>query len=90
MCPFLPMRRLCVDLTNSHPVARLKTDFINIVFLLFRDISFLYDVKYVKGEPREGVLCPPRSQHSLQSHDGAIVPHKVKKELEPLGTRFGS
>lgn len=61
----------------SHPVARLKIDFENMFLLLFRDISFLYDVKYVKGEAREGVLCPPHSGHSLQTHDGVIVPHKV-------------
>lgn len=76
-----------MGLANSHPAARLKVDFINIFFLLFRDISFLYDVKYIKGEAREGVLCPPRSKPSLQSHDGAIVPHKVKREFEPVGTR---
>lgn len=75
-----------MGLTNSCPAARLKVDFINIFFLLFRDISFLYDVKYVKGEPREGILCPPRSKPSLQSHDSAIVPHKVKREFEPVGT----
>uniref|UniRef100_A0A452V4H2 Axonemal dynein light chain domain-containing protein 1 n=1 Tax=Ursus maritimus TaxID=29073 RepID=A0A452V4H2_URSMA len=37
-----------------------------------RDISFLYDVKYVKGEARESLLCPPRSERSLQSHDAML------------------
>ncbi|XP_026365045.3 axonemal dynein light chain domain-containing protein 1 [Ursus arctos] len=49
-----------------------------------RDISFLYDVKYVKGEARESLLCPPRSERSLQSHDGVIVPHKPKKLTDTL------
>ncbi|KAG8517158.1 Axonemal dynein light chain domain-containing protein 1, partial [Galemys pyrenaicus] len=49
-----------------------------------RDISFLYDVRYVKGETREGAVCPPRSNHSLQTHDGVIVPHKPKKLTDTL------
>ncbi|XP_019502602.1 PREDICTED: axonemal dynein light chain domain-containing protein 1, partial [Hipposideros armiger] len=48
------------------------------------DISFLYDVKYVKGEARESMLCPPHSDSSLQSRDGVIVPHKPKKLTDTL------
>lgn len=79
LCLILPTRRMCVDLTHSYPVARQEIYFVNIFFVFFRDISFLYDVKYVKGEARESSLCPPRLERSLQSHDGVIVPHKVNK-----------
>lgn len=51
--------------------------FLIILFLFFRDISFLYDVKYVKGETRECTVFPPHLDRSLQPHDGVIVPHKV-------------
>ncbi|XP_008590273.1 PREDICTED: axonemal dynein light chain domain-containing protein 1 [Galeopterus variegatus] len=49
-----------------------------------RDISFLYDVKYVKGETRENTVCPPYSDHSLQPHGGVIVPHKPKTLMDTL------
>lgn len=75
------MGRKSVDLTHCHPVARQKIQFVNIFFLFFRDISFLYDVRYVKGETKEGVLCPPHSDHSLQPRDGVIVPRKVNKSI---------
>ena len=52
------------------------------LFFNLRDISFLYDVKYVKGETRESVVCPPRTDHALQSRDGIIVPHKVNKVFD--------
>lgn len=70
------------NLTHSYPAAGHKTDFVNIFFLLFRDVSFLYDMKYVKGEARERALCPPHLGHSLQSRDGVIVPHKVNKAFD--------
>ncbi|XP_023609764.1 axonemal dynein light chain domain-containing protein 1 [Myotis lucifugus] len=77
-----------VDHVWHHPIRRNKFKYLidNPVSLTGagRDISFLYDVKYVKGEPREGVLCPPRSKPSLQSNDGAIVPHKPKKLTDTL------
>ncbi|XP_054567643.1 axonemal dynein light chain domain-containing protein 1 isoform X1 [Eptesicus fuscus] len=77
-----------VDQVWHHPIRRNKFKYLidHPVSLTGagRDISFLYDVKYVKGEPREGILCPPRSHHSLQSHDGAIVPHKPKKLTDTL------
>ncbi|ELK37147.1 Axonemal dynein light chain domain-containing protein 1 [Myotis davidii] len=77
-----------VDHVWHHPIRRNKFKYLidHPVSLTGagRDISFLYDVKYVKGEPREGILCPPRSKPSLQSHDGAIVPHKPKKLTDTL------
>lgn len=79
MCPFLPTRRMCVGITHFYPVAKQKTYF---VFFNLRDISFLYDVKYVKGETRESAVCPPRTHHALQSRDGVIVPHKVNQVFE--------
>ncbi|XP_021571771.1 axonemal dynein light chain domain-containing protein 1-like [Carlito syrichta] len=49
-----------------------------------RDISFLYDVKYVKGETRENAVCPPYLNRLIQSHDGVIVPHKPKTLTDTL------
>ncbi|XP_036129373.1 axonemal dynein light chain domain-containing protein 1 isoform X1 [Molossus molossus] len=70
-----PIRRNKFKYLIDHPVSLTGAG---------RDISFLYDVTYVKGETREGVLCPPHSDHSLQSHDGVIVPHKPKKLTDTL------
>ncbi|XP_016060501.1 PREDICTED: axonemal dynein light chain domain-containing protein 1 [Miniopterus natalensis] len=70
-----PIRRDKFSYLIDHPVSLTGAG---------RDISFLYDVKYVKGEAREGVLCPPHSGHSLQTHDGVIVPHKPKKLTDTL------
>ncbi|KFO30683.1 Tudor domain-containing protein 5 [Fukomys damarensis] len=62
-----------------------------LIFLeSMRDISFLYDVKYVKGETRENAVCPPHSDHALQSKNdhnkngGVIVPHKPKRLTDSL------
>lgn len=73
---------LCGPILSSYPVARQKIYFINIFLLFFRDISFLYDVKYVKGETRENTVCPPALDRSLQSHDGVIVTHKVNQVFD--------
>ncbi|XP_054443523.1 axonemal dynein light chain domain-containing protein 1 [Pteronotus mesoamericanus] len=77
-----------VDHVWHHPIRRNKFRYLidHPVSLTGagRDISFLYDVKFVKGKTREGALCPPRSDHSLQSHDGVIVPHKPKKLTDTL------
>ncbi|VFV28956.1 Hypothetical predicted protein [Lynx pardinus] len=62
-----PVRRTKFKYLIDHPVSLTGAG---------RDISFLYDVKYVKGETRESSLCPPRLDRSLQSNDGVIVPHK--------------
>ncbi|KAM7055141.1 axonemal dynein light chain domain-containing protein 1 isoform 3-T6 [Molossus nigricans] len=70
-----PIRRNKFKYLIDHPVSLTGAG---------RDISFLYDVTYVKGETREGALCPPHSDHSLQSHDGVIVPHKPKKLTDTL------
>ncbi|EDM09487.1 rCG46219 [Rattus norvegicus] len=67
-----------VDHVWQHPIRRNKFKYLidHPVTLTGagRDISFLYDVKYVKGETRENKLCPPNK--SAQSQNGAMVPHK--------------
>ncbi|KAM5237681.1 axonemal dynein light chain domain-containing protein 1 [Ctenodactylus gundi] len=77
-----------VDHVWQHPVRRNKFKYLidHPVSLTgaSRDISFLYDVKYVKGETRENILCPPRLERSLQSHHGVIVPHKPKRLTDSL------
>uniref|UniRef100_A0A8C6E3Z7 Axonemal dynein light chain domain containing 1 n=1 Tax=Moschus moschiferus TaxID=68415 RepID=A0A8C6E3Z7_MOSMO len=70
-----PVRRNKFKYLIDHPVSLTGAG---------RDISFLYDVKYVKGEARESVVCPPRSDRALQSRDGVIVPHKPKKLTDTL------
>ncbi|XP_025733933.1 axonemal dynein light chain domain-containing protein 1 [Callorhinus ursinus] len=70
-----PIRRNKFRYLIDHPVSLTGAG---------RDISFLYDVKYVKGEARESSLCPPRLERSLQSHDGVIVSHKPKKLTDTL------
>uniref|UniRef100_A0A2I3FXX9 Axonemal dynein light chain domain containing 1 n=1 Tax=Nomascus leucogenys TaxID=61853 RepID=A0A2I3FXX9_NOMLE len=69
-----------VDHVWHHPVRRNKFKYLidHPVSLTGagRDISFLYDVKYAKGQTREKAVCPPHLARSLQSHDGVIVPHK--------------
>ncbi|XP_013376641.1 PREDICTED: axonemal dynein light chain domain-containing protein 1 isoform X2 [Chinchilla lanigera] len=75
-----------VDHVWQHPIQRNKFKYLidHPVSLTgaARDISFLYDVRYVKGETRENAVCPPHKGHSLQSrddhdkHDGVLVPHK--------------
>ncbi|XP_040302572.1 axonemal dynein light chain domain-containing protein 1 isoform X2 [Herpailurus yagouaroundi] len=70
-----PVRRTKFKYLIDHPVSLTGAG---------RDISFLYDVKYVKGETRESSLCPPRLDRSLQSNDGVIVPHKPKKLTDTL------
>uniref|UniRef100_H0UWD8 Axonemal dynein light chain domain containing 1 n=2 Tax=Cavia porcellus TaxID=10141 RepID=H0UWD8_CAVPO len=83
-----------VDAVWQHPIHRTKFKYLidHPVSLTgaARDISFLYDVKYVKGEIRENVICPPRGDRSLQSegdhdkHDGAIMTHKPKRLTDTL------
>ncbi|KAI2520567.1 axonemal dynein light chain domain containing 1, partial [Homo sapiens] len=69
-----------VDHVWHHPVRRNKFKYLidHPVSLTGagRDISFLYDVTYAKGQTREKAVCPPHLARSLQSHDGVIVPHK--------------
>nr|XP_048277510.1 axonemal dynein light chain domain-containing protein 1 isoform X3 [Myodes glareolus] len=68
-----------VDRVWQHPVRRNKLKYLidHPVSLTGagRDISFLYDVKYVKGEAKEKKLCPPGLSKSLQPQDSAMVPH---------------
>ncbi|XP_037681186.1 axonemal dynein light chain domain-containing protein 1 [Choloepus didactylus] len=77
-----------VDKVWHHPVRRNKFKYLidHPVSLTGagRDISFLYDVKYFKGETRENTVCPPREDHSLQSQDGIIVPHQPKRLTDTL------
>ncbi|KAI5168960.1 Axonemal Dynein Light Chain Domain-Containing Protein 1 [Manis pentadactyla] len=77
-----------VDHVWHHPVRRSKFKYLidHPVSLTGagRDVSFLYDVKYVKGETRENTVCPPPLDHSLQSHDDVIVTHKPKKLTDTL------
>nr|XP_019587167.1 PREDICTED: axonemal dynein light chain domain-containing protein 1 [Rhinolophus sinicus] len=77
-----------VDHVWQHPIRRSKFRYLidHPVSLTGagRDISFLYDVKYVKGETRESTLCPPHSDHSVESREGVIVPHKPKKLTDTL------
>ncbi|KAB1260720.1 Axonemal dynein light chain domain-containing protein 1 [Camelus dromedarius] len=70
-----PIRRNKFKYLIDHPVSLTGAG---------RDISFLYDVKYVKGETKESTVCPPQTNRPLQSHDGAIVPHKTKKLTDTL------
>uniref|UniRef100_A0A8D0S6Y6 Axonemal dynein light chain domain containing 1 n=1 Tax=Sus scrofa TaxID=9823 RepID=A0A8D0S6Y6_PIG len=70
-----PIRRNKFKYLIDHPVSLTGAG---------RDISFLYDVKYVKGETRESAVCPPQMERSSQSHDGVIVPHKPKKLTDTL------
>ncbi|XP_010628543.1 axonemal dynein light chain domain-containing protein 1 isoform X2 [Fukomys damarensis] len=83
-----------VDHVWQHPIRRRKFKYLidHPVSLTgaARDISFLYDVKYVKGETRENAVCPPHSDHALQSKNdhnkngGVIVPHKPKRLTDSL------
>ncbi|XP_006887831.1 PREDICTED: axonemal dynein light chain domain-containing protein 1-like [Elephantulus edwardii] len=77
-----------VDHVWHHPVRRNKFKYLidHPVSLpaAGRDVSFLYDVRCVKGEIRENAVCPPRTDHSLQSQDGLIVPHKPRKLSDTL------
>ncbi|XP_077013240.1 axonemal dynein light chain domain-containing protein 1 isoform X2 [Tamandua tetradactyla] len=77
-----------IDKVWHHPVRRSKFKYLidHPVSLTGagRDISFLYDVKYFKGQIRENAVCPPHEDHSLQSQDGAIVPHKPKRLTDTL------
>ncbi|XP_021120976.1 axonemal dynein light chain domain-containing protein 1, partial [Heterocephalus glaber] len=76
-----------VDHVWQHPIQRNKFKYLidHPVSLTgaARDISFLYDVKYVRGETRENAVCPPHLDRALQSkddhkkHDGVLVPHKM-------------
>ncbi|XP_022412297.1 axonemal dynein light chain domain-containing protein 1 isoform X3 [Delphinapterus leucas] len=70
-----PIRRNKFKYLIDHPVSLTGAG---------RDISFLYDVKYVKGETRESAVCPPQMDRSLQSRDGVLVPHKPKKLTDTL------
>ncbi|XP_049724371.1 axonemal dynein light chain domain-containing protein 1 isoform X4 [Elephas maximus indicus] len=77
-----------IDHVWHHPVRRNKFKYLidHPVSLTGagRDISFLYNVKYVKGETRENTVCPPHKDRSLQSQDGIIVPHKPKRLTDTL------
>ncbi|XP_048212658.1 axonemal dynein light chain domain-containing protein 1 [Perognathus longimembris pacificus] len=77
-----------VDHVWQHPIRRNKFKYLidHPVSLTGagRDISFLYDVKYIKGAARENDLCPPRTGRSIQSNDGVIVPHKPKTLTDTL------
>ncbi|XP_045403207.1 axonemal dynein light chain domain-containing protein 1 isoform X1 [Lemur catta] len=70
-----PIRRNKFKYLIDHPVSLTGAG---------RDISFLYDVKYVRGETRENTVCPPQLDRSLQSSDGVIVPHKPKTLTDTL------
>ncbi|XP_059793358.1 axonemal dynein light chain domain-containing protein 1 isoform X3 [Balaenoptera ricei] len=70
-----PIRRNKFKYLIDHPVSLTGAG---------RDISFLYDVKYVKGETRESTVCPPQMDRSLQPRDGVLVPHKPKKLSDTL------
>ncbi|XP_036688976.1 axonemal dynein light chain domain-containing protein 1 isoform X2 [Balaenoptera musculus] len=70
-----PIRRNKFKYLIDHPVSLTGAG---------RDISFLYDVKYVKGETRESTVCPPQIDRSLQPRDGVLVPHKPKKLSDTL------
>ncbi|XP_055963304.1 axonemal dynein light chain domain-containing protein 1 [Sorex fumeus] len=76
------------DAVWQHPLRRTKLKYLLDQPISLsgagRDISFLYDVKYVKGEAREKTLCPPQSQHSLQLSGGAMVPHKPRRLTDTL------
>eukprot|EP00069_Balaena_mysticetus_P010711 bmy_20806T0 len=70
-----PIRRNKFKYLIDHPVSLTGAG---------RDISFLYDVKYVKGETRENTVCPPQMDRSFQPRDGVLVPHKPKKLSDTL------
>uniref|UniRef100_A0A673VD72 Axonemal dynein light chain domain containing 1 n=1 Tax=Suricata suricatta TaxID=37032 RepID=A0A673VD72_SURSU len=70
-----PIRRTKFKYLIDHPVS---------VTGAGRDISFLYDVKYIKGKTKKYSVCPPHLDCSLQSRDGVIVPHKPKKLTDTL------
>ncbi|KAM9109550.1 axonemal dynein light chain domain-containing protein 1 isoform 5-T7 [Megaptera novaeangliae] len=70
-----PIRRNKFKYLIDHPVSLTGAG---------RDISFLYNVKYVKGETRESTVCPPQMDRSLQPRDGVLVPHKPKKLSDTL------
>ncbi|XP_021113840.1 axonemal dynein light chain domain-containing protein 1-like [Heterocephalus glaber] len=75
-----------VDHVWQHPIRRNKFKYLidhpDSLTGAARDISFLYDVKYVKEETRENAICPPHLDHALQSkddhkkHDGVLLSHK--------------
>uniref|UniRef100_A0A8C5XSC7 Axonemal dynein light chain domain containing 1 n=1 Tax=Microcebus murinus TaxID=30608 RepID=A0A8C5XSC7_MICMU len=70
-----PIRRNKFKYLIDHPISLTGAG---------RDVSFLYDVKYVRGETRENTVCPPQLDRSLQPHDGVIVPHKPKTLTDTL------
>ncbi|EGV96018.1 Uncharacterized protein C1orf125 [Cricetulus griseus] len=67
-----------VDHVWQHPVRRNKFKYLidHPVSLsgAGRDISFLYDIKYEKGEVKEKKLCPPTDKLS-EPQQSAMVPH---------------
>ncbi|XP_053460094.1 axonemal dynein light chain domain-containing protein 1 [Nycticebus coucang] len=77
-----------IDPVWHHPIRRNKFKYLIdqpvSIIGAGRDISFLYDVKYVRGETRENTVCPPHLDRSLQAQDGVIVPHKPKKLTDTL------
>ncbi|XP_075397468.1 axonemal dynein light chain domain-containing protein 1 [Tenrec ecaudatus] len=98
-CPekFLPPRKSRVpkgahlrpvDHVWHHPIRRNKFKYLidHPVSLTGagRDISFLYDVKYLKGEARENKVCPPREDRASHLQDGVMVPHKPKRLADTL------
>ncbi|XP_051041700.1 axonemal dynein light chain domain-containing protein 1 [Phodopus roborovskii] len=76
-----------VDHVWQHPVRRNKFKYLidHPVSLTGagRDISFLYDVKYVKGEAKEKKLCTPGTKSSEPQHS-AMVPHNQKTLADTL------
>ncbi|OBS64647.1 hypothetical protein A6R68_06816 [Neotoma lepida] len=77
-----------VDHVWQHPVRRNKFKYLidHPVSLTGagRDISFLYDIQYQKGEVKEKRLCPPSTTKSLQPEDSAMVPHSQKTLADTL------
>uniref|UniRef100_A0A2K5QXR4 Axonemal dynein light chain domain containing 1 n=2 Tax=Cebus imitator TaxID=2715852 RepID=A0A2K5QXR4_CEBIM len=77
-----------VDHVWHHPVRRNKFKYLIDHPVSFtgagRDISFLYNVTYAKGQTKEKAVCPPHLAPSLQSHDGVMVPHKPKRLTDTL------
>uniref|UniRef100_A0A8C8U133 Axonemal dynein light chain domain containing 1 n=1 Tax=Peromyscus maniculatus bairdii TaxID=230844 RepID=A0A8C8U133_PERMB len=77
-----------VDHVWQHPVRRNKFKYLIdhpvSVTTAGRDISFLYDVKYERGEPKEKKLCPPGINKSLEPEDSAMVPHNQKTLADTL------
>ncbi|XP_051004284.1 LOW QUALITY PROTEIN: axonemal dynein light chain domain-containing protein 1 [Acomys russatus] len=70
-----PVRRHKFKYLIDHPVSLTGAG---------RDISFLYDVKYVRGEAREKRLCPPGANKSSQPQGSAMVPHNQKTLADTL------